>query len=316
MGTRTHSPKGAYVIHEVKFETASQFFDFISPWGDDPMLDGFIFRGHAKESYELTPTALRLQTNSQLWSMSGLGRPEDQWNWQSWQIKAEYHLLRAFYRLADQRGLDVPASIRVRQNLAQEFDTVDLIGHHKQDVWLPPDLHETAALAQHYGVPTRLLDWTYDIYVSAYFAFRGAIGLDGNLAIWALNKEYLSFLKPTVNRVNVEFITPHYSQNPNLNAQKGLFTLWPIVRDSTLNEVQRMSTGAGALLTDRRPLDKLIFENFEEETGFPIFKKFIIPCSEAKAACKILDKLGYDSSRIFPGYDGVAAQLTERHKYS
>lgn len=303
------------MIPEYKFSTIDELLDFISPWGVDPALQGFVFRGHSKESYELIPTALRLQTNDQLWNMSDLGKPPTQWDWQKWQIEAEYHLLRSFYRLADQRGLDVPASVRVRQNLAQEFDTVGLTGYDQQDVWIPPDLHETAALAQHYGVPTRLLDWTYDIYISLYFALRGAIGQEGNLVIWALNKEQLSFLKPTVNRVNVEFVTPHYSNNPNLNAQKGLFTLWPVVRDSLAQEMISFTNGRGALQVDRRPLDELIFSSYTQEENFPIFKKFVLPCSQAKRGCQLLDKLGYDSSRVFPGYDGVAAQLLERHQY-
>ncbi|MDY4299388.1 FRG domain-containing protein [Pseudomonas salmasensis] len=304
------------MIPEHKFSTIDELLEFISPWGKDPNLTGFVFRGHSKESYELTPTALRLEKNDQLWNMSGLGKPIDrQWDWQSWQIEAEYHLLRSFYRLADQRGLDVPTSFRVRQNLAQEFDTVGLIGHDQQDVWIPTDLHETAALAQHYGVPTRLLDWTYDIYISLYFALRGAVEQEGNLVIWALNKEYLSFLKPTVNRVDLEFITPHYSGNPNLNAQKGLFTLWPVVRHSRAQEIMSLTNGRGALQVDRRPLNELVFSSFTQEENFPIFKKFILPCAQAKRGCQMLDKLGYDSSRVFPGYDGVAAQLQERHKY-
>ena len=34
------------------------------------------------------------------------------------------------------------------------------------ETWLPEDLYELAGLAQHYGVPTRLLDWSQDIFVS------------------------------------------------------------------------------------------------------------------------------------------------------
>jgi hypothetical protein len=302
-------------MKEEKFNTVGEFLNFICPWGDDPKLQGFIFRGHSNEHYELVPTALRAQSVDFLWNVSGIGKPIDpQHQWESWQFKAEYNVLRTFYRLADQRGLEVPASLRVRSNLAQENDMIGLVGPHQQDVWIPPDLHETAALAQHYGMPTRLLDWTYDVFVSMYFAFRGAIGKSGNLAVWALNKEYLSYLRVTVNRVNVEFITPHYSVNPNLNAQKGLFTLWPVVKKS-MYECSEELMLSGPSLVDRRPLDELIMGGKSAMDGIPLFRKFVLPCSEAEEGCRILDKLGYDSSRIFPGYDGVAKQLRERYKY-
>ncbi|HFG1893388.1 TPA: FRG domain-containing protein [Vibrio cholerae] len=305
------------MIEIYEFKKIEELLDYISPWGENPNLDGYVFRGHSQESYKLLPTALRLESVDWFWSVCGLGKPiEQQYHWQTWQVKAEYQLLRSFYRLADQRGLEVPISSRVRANLAQEFDTTGMLNIHSDEKWLSDDLLETAALAQHYGIPTRLLDWTYDIYVALYFAFRGAVKKDNNLTIWAINKEYLSFLKPTVNRVNVEFITPHYAGNPNLNAQKGLFTHWPIIIPSTISEMQDMQRGR-VTLVDRRPLDELIYEQIgANEHSVNMMKKFILPCSEAVKGCVLLDKLGYDSARIFPGYDGVAKQLLSRHKYS
>lgn len=305
------------MIEKIEFEKIEELLDYISPWGDSPNLDGYIFRGHSQESYQLIPTSLRPDSVDWFWSVCGLGKPiEQQCYWQTWQVEAEYQVLRSFYRLADQRGLEVPISSKVRSNLAQEFNIRSMDNHNSNEQWLPDDLLETAALAQHYGIPTRLLDWTYDIYVALYFAFRGAIKKDNNLVIWALNKEYLSFLKPTVNRVNVEFITPHYAGNPNLNAQKGLFTHWPITIPSKMVEMQDMHKGK-VVLTDRTPLDELINKQINpEDTSINILKKFVLPCSEATKGCILLDKLGYDSARIFPGYDGVAEQLLSKHKYS
>jgi FRG domain. len=304
------------MIETHNFASADEMFEFFSPWGESSNLDGFIFRGHSQDSYELIPTALRPNNVDWFWNTCGLGRPiEPQHNWQTWQVKGEYSVLRAFYRLADQRGLEVPVSERVRLNLAQEFDFQGLNSPHESDIWIPKDLLETAALAQHYGIPTRLLDWTYDIFVALYFALTGAIESDGNLEIWALNKERLSFLKPTVNRVNIDFITPHYANNPNLNAQKGLFTHWPIQLPSMVNEMQLFQRGRVALV-DRRPLNVLIAENYKCEGNIPIFKRFTLPCSEAKRGCNILSKLGYDAARIFPGYNGVAEHLLNQHKYS
>ena len=193
------------------------------------------------------------------------------------------------------------------------YDFPTAIPHNLVDqTWIPPDLCETAALAQHYGVPTRLLDWTYDLYTAFHFGFWDAIGKDGDLAIWALNKEHLSFLKSTIKRVNVEFITPHYSNNPNLYAQQGLFSHWPISVPSNTSMAESFLVGAQAKLVDRRPLDELIREQLDDEPGANMFIKLLLPCSEAIRGCNILDKLGYNVARLFPGYGGVARQILSR----
>lgn len=303
------------MIESHDFTTIDDLFEFFSPWRSDSNLEGFIFRGHSQDSYELVPTALRLDNLDWFWDICGLGRPiEPQHNWQQWQVKGEYAILRAFYRLADQRGLDVPISERMRLNLAQEFDFHGLNTPYESAVWIPNDLLETAALAQHYGVPTRLLDWTYDIFVALYFAFTGAIEKQGKLEIWALNKEYISFLKPTINRVNIDFITPHYANNPNLNAQKGLFTHWPIQVPALIDEMQLLQKGT-VNFVNRKPLNVLVAESYHKtEEKISLFKRFTLPCSQAKKGCVILSKLGYNSARIFPGYSGVAKHLLNHYR--
>ena len=222
-----------------------------------------------------------------------------------------------FYKLADQRGLEVPISSAVRAHLASDFDFHRDITLHGKEIWIPEDLLETVALAQHYGIPTRLLDWSYDINIALYFAFHGALEKSGKLVLWALNKEYLSFLKPTDGSINVNFVTPHYAGNPNLNAQKGLFTHWPTTRQSKFEEMNHILAGGEEIrLVDRRPLDELIKSELKsEDEKFKIFKRFTLPCSEATKGCQIMDHLGYDTARVFPGYDGVAKYLLNRHQY-
>ncbi|BEM23894.1 hypothetical protein SME04J_22600 [Serratia marcescens] len=300
---------------EQKFElnTAKEFLDFFTPWGGGAEnMIGYVFRGHSNaEKYKLIPSVLRADTNEASWSLIG-GRPAfDQWNFESWQIHLEKMLLSKFYRLSNHNGLTIPVSQKFKNLLSTEFD-FEIMGSLNTDYWIDDDLLEVAALAQHYGVPTRLLDWTYDPLVAIYFASKSAKNEGGKIEIWAINKEYLSFLRPTENRVNVKFITPHYASNPNLNAQKGLFSHWPVLDISMAERMaQGPDYGPNFELTDRTPLDELIRNNIKPTDKMNIFKRITVPCTEAKKIFNMVQMMGYSSAKLFPGYDGIVKTMQD-----
>ncbi|MFK7698676.1 FRG domain-containing protein [Pseudomonas caspiana] len=83
------------------------------------------------------------------------------------------------------------------------------------------------AMAQHHGVPTRLLDWTTKAYAAAYFA-AGSISSrfadwkeDDRLAIWALNTDRAHRHSEIVLHRSPGSISWH------LAAQGGLFSVHP-----------------------------------------------------------------------------------------
>jgi hypothetical protein len=67
--------------------------------------------------------------------------------------------------------------------------------HHMGASFLPDSKLEWLALMQHFGTPTRLLDFTRSPYVACFFALeeldKNKAGQIGNCAIWAIDSDWL-----------------------------------------------------------------------------------------------------------------------------
>jgi FRG domain len=168
--------------------------------------------------------------------------------------------------------------------------------------WPPAEASPALSLAQHYGLSTCLLDFTWDPYVAAYFAVRGHMDSDitptGGLCVWIIDDPNLA-MKQTDPLHSLELLVPPASGNRALQAQEGLF-IW-----------QRPTATLGV---DIREAYRE-FSPFEEILSQPGLQcrvtKLVLDTKYPFLLLHKLIKLGYDGSRLFPGFEGSATASRE-----
>ncbi len=179
----------------------------------------------------------------------------------------------------------------------------------------PPRGHtlEWLALLQHYGAPTRLLDFTYSFFISAYFAIEAA---DGCSVIWALNmtrlaaaaKSYIAAAMPNGSDRVEQYLkvrddAPFRALFMNPSPHRFVYLANPI----RLNE--RLTIQQGVFLA---PGD--VTATFEDNLrAIPdherMIVKVIIDPSCRREVLRKLYRLGINRATLFPGLEGFARSL-------
>jgi len=266
--------------------TAKEFWDLISPLRN--LFDFHarpIYRGQGDAEWKLTPSILRSNDHHIYSFPMTRVQSEDSIT----RIFAEIESLRVFAQYCDTAGLRIPGdSIEFRDKHLDPRRVIDAIVF-QQPLWPSDQYFEIIALAQHHGLPTRLLDWSRSSYVAAYFAAIQALRRTGNsrLAVWVLNTEHIPHLLP-----NIRIIRVPGSNNANVAAQGGLFTL-------LRQEYKRGMPFMGpACLSE-----------YLQACGRYDLVKITVPNSEAPKIVDLCERHGVTAAVLFPDFRG-AAQAT------
>jgi len=239
-----------------------------------------LFRGVSNSQYDLIPSALRRTDSQSLAAVNQLKSldPENP------KFIVDVIVLRLFYQEANRNGLMLPS---FPQHIHDVLSTGGLSAEVSGAMF--QSLLPVFSLAQHYGLPTRLLDWSFDPLVAAYFAASGGTkqlssseeNRTQTIGVWMVQSKFLD--NPDVHVVHAP-----YGGNPNLAAQKGAFTFVDGIYDDT--PLNNFSTGG---------------------SGRRDFHLFTLPLFEAPRLLLELRVRGYDAGRIFPGFAGVAESVME-----
>jgi hypothetical protein len=146
---------------------------------------------------------------------------------------------------------------------------------------IPSNDWEFLAVARHYGLPTRLLDWTENSLAALYFSVEDAF--DGDAAVWSYQRTGAPLTIATESDPLAitdlhEFHPPHIATR--LAVQSSVFTVHPL--DFADREVQWLGPA----------------------------HKFVVPASARVRVRRELQRLGMHRATLFPDLDGIAQYIS------
>lgn len=231
--------------------------------------------------------------------------------------KADWVIESSIERCFERENIPTRGRYGLEQELLRDFKRA----YHQYAAHVPSEgaVLEWLALMEHHGAPTRCVDFSYSIYVAAYFALEDA---DDDCAVWAINGPWASktsvatlrkagkkgvgtFLKPTVQEqesivAEAFYRTPHvrcavpvnpFRLNERLRIQRGIFMVPGDCRLPFMDNLRALPQYHRA-------------ENVV---------KLVIPIELRRTILRQLYHMNVTRTSLFPGLDGYARSLGVYH---
>jgi hypothetical protein len=189
--------------------------------------------------------------------------------------------------------------------------------HYSADAPGEFDYTEWLALMRHHGAPTRLLDWTYSIFVALFFALERS---EAPAVIWALNVGYLD------KQINSRFpgLYEKLEASRNVRNQDEFKSTFgrekpPLTFVAALNPYrlnQRLTVQQGTFLVQGNlelSFERNLAATIGKKPSEAVMRKFVIALDPTVRGDMLrrLHRMGINRASLFPGLDGFAHSLEQ-----
>ncbi len=199
----------------------------------------------------------------------------------------------------------------------------------------PDSLWHLLTMAQHHGLPTRLMDWTYSPYIALHFALANLKRFDTDGVIWSVDFAKAHQLLPQTFKdqlasegaqaFTVDLLTSQGRKEQECRPGEKAFHQY--VQTMTQFEDQG-ETGEFLLFFEPPSIDERIVNQYALFSVMPnsrrvvddwlnqhpnLFRRIIIPASLKWECRDKLDQSNITERVLFPGLDGLSSWLKRQY---
>ncbi|HYZ83134.1 MAG TPA: FRG domain-containing protein [Bryobacteraceae bacterium] len=185
---------------------------------------------------------------------------------------------------------------------------------HQED----KSLYNWLALAQHHGLQTRLLDWTYSPLVALHFMTEDMSKEHEDGVVWCINhRRTLEYVPEKLREIAkqsganaftpemIDDVAPHFEDLPKLGEQPYVLFLEPPTLDPRIESQFALFS----MMSDPRcDLQKWL------QARPDLAKRIVVPSSLKWEVRDKLDQSGITERLLYPGLDGLARWMSRYYR--